>query len=848
MTPMQEQYYKIKDEYADAIVLFRLGDFFEAFNEDAVTLSKTLGITLTGRGKDEERHPMAGIPHHALRTYLPKLIEAGFKIAIADQMEDPVPGKLVERKVTKLITPGTVLDENSLDGSKNNYIACILIIEGKERQIIALVYCDLSTGELKAFEASSPQALQIELNKIKPAEIVCKASQLNLISNIFKTRLEIVDDKKFYDSSNQEKLLEQFGVASLKGFGIDQKSNIVNAASVLIEYLKECQKTDIKHIKSISLYNYDNYMHLDPETIRNLELLLPISGLDQTNTLYNILNDCKNSMGKRKLRQWILNPLVNLEMLEDRLNAVEFFYNDRVLTSEIQNKLSNTGDLERITGRIGVEAANPKDIVALKYTIIEIQEILQSLEKTNLPSRLKHLLATAMSNSNVYQNIIDLINKSINDDAPAVITEGGIIKNGYNQNIDKLNNLSRNSKQILLQIQQREIQRTGINSLKISYNSVFGYYIEVTKSHFSKVPQDYIRKQTLANAERYITEELKELETRILSAEEKLVKLEQEVFINVRSQIAEFSKDLLILGDIVAEVDVLCNFGNLAREYRYIKPMLKKSSDSNVRSLTIKNGRHPVVEKLTQNFTPNTTEFTQDFIHILTGPNMSGKSTYIRQTALITLMAQIGSFVPADSMEFSIVDRIFTRVGASDNLAKGESTFMVEMTETANILNNATADSLIILDEVGRGTSTYDGVAIAWSIIEHIYDKLKCKTLFATHYHELIELEKKYKGIKNYNVEVVDNKGEIMFKHKIIPGSTSRSYGVHVAKLAGIPQDVIKRADEILKEFEGNGSKKSDKQLEMVQDKSQKSYNRVKTNKTSVPKPKKIHPEQLGLI
>lgn len=844
---MQEQYEKIKSQYKDTIVLFRLGDFFEAFNEDAEILSKVLGITLTGRGKDESRTPMAGIPHHALPSYMPKMVEAGLKVAIADQITDAVPGKLVERQVTKIITPGTIIDENSLDSSKNNYIASVYIKEDKKaKKLFNIAFCDLTTGELKVFNTDNLHVFKNEISKFKPAEILCSQSQIDNIKNTLKERLEVLDDEKYSFEYGYKVLLEQFNVQSLKGFGISddvEKNGIVETAAALIGYLRECQKGELKHIKSIKPYSYSDFMQLDFETIRNLELLFPMSGADYSSTLYAVLNQCENSMGKRKLRQWILTPLINQEMLEERLEAVDIFYNKRILTSNVKECLIQIADIERIVGRIGVGSANPKDLVALKNSLIKILELRSVLTSEDLPRRLKYLTDN-ISNEQL-QKIIDIIETSIDDDPSSVLNQGGIVKDGYNSEVDELRNLRNNSKKILADIQRREIERTQINSLKIAFNNVFGYYIEVTKTHLDKVPNDYIRKQTLANAERFITEELKELESKILNAEERLIKLETELFIQIREKIAEYASMLLEVSDSIAEIDVLSNFGEISREFRYSKPLIKSRNTKDSCSLKIVNGRHPVVEKLVKEFTPNITDFNNgNCINIITGPNMSGKSTYIRQVALIVLMAQIGCFVPADSMEFEIVDRIFTRVGAGDNLAKGESTFMVEMTETANILNNATSKSLIILDEVGRGTSTYDGVAIAWSIVEYIHENLKSMTLFATHYHELTELEEKYSGIKNYNVKVIEEGGDILFTHRIVEGSANKSYGVYVAKIAGVPDEVVDRANEILKRFEQLDRKGSEDSV-----KKEKSLKKDTASGRRSPKlPKKIHPEQLGLI
>lgn len=824
MTPMQEQYYKLKKQYPDTVLLFRLGDFYEAFNDDAKLLSKVLGITLTGRGKDDNRTPMAGIPYHALPTYMPKMVDAGLKVAIADQMTDASPGKLVERQITKIITPGTVIDENSLDTSKNNYIASIyrLSIKNAPEQY-ALILCDLTTGELKAFSTQSFQTLNNEIKKFRPAEIIVTKEQKYIFEDM---RLESVEGNEYKKSL--EILLEQFGVKSLKGFGInsnDKPANlkemigncIILAAANLIVYLKDCQRGELKHIKNIRLYSYEDYMQLDSETIRNLELLFSVNS-DKMSTLYEVLNQCRTSMGQRKLRGWIISPLINSDLLSKRLNSVEIFYSDRVLSANVQEGLNQISDIERITGRIGIGSANPKDLVGLKLSVESALNIFEILPASF------HYLYEKIDNQKL-DKVIEIIKTSLDDDPSAMVSMGGVIRVGYNKEIDELRSLRRDAKQILAEMQKREIERTKISSLKISYNNVFGYYIEVTKSHIDKVPSDYIRKQTLSNGERFITEELKQLETKILSAEEKLLKLESELFNEIREQIAEYATQLLVLADSIAVIDILSNFGSISRECRFVKPTISKEKNR----LHIKNGRHPVVEKLVGNFTPNNADLGADsFINIITGPNMSGKSTYIRQVALICLIAQVGCFVPADEMEFSVLDRIFTRVGASDNLSKGESTFMVEMSETANILNNASPRSLIILDEIGRGTSTYDGVAIAWSVVEYIQKNLKAKTLFATHYHELTAMADQYEGISNSNVKVIEEKDEILFTHKIIPGGADKSYGVYVAKIAGVPSEIVDRANSILNKFESQDSP-------------------VETKK--IPKtPKKIHPEQLNLI
>lgn len=837
MTPMQEQYQKIKSEYQDFIILFRLGDFYETFNEDAIKVSKVLGITLTSRGKDENKTPLAGIPYHALGNYMPKIVEAGLKVVIAEQMEEPIPGKLVERRVTKVITPGTVMDENSLDSSKNNYIACISRYTSKNSVQYLFAYSDLSTGSLHVFNSNSANQLKLEINKINPSEVLASQKDSEFVKELTSKGVEVIDNNKFEINYASECLLSQLGVLTTKGFGINDDDPVIIVAGVLVNHLKECQKGDLKHIKSIKKYSYSDFMQLDPETIRNLELVYSSGGNDY-NTLYTVLNKSSTPMGKRNLRRWLIYPLINKDKLEDRLNSVQFFFENPILVNDIDSILNNISDIERICGRIGTSSANPRDLIALKNSLLSTLRIIDILgAKDSLPNRLK-VLTNKFKDSDseiksCIENVINTIEEAIDNEPSVSLSEVGIIKKGFNEEIDEIRSLRQNTKQILTQMQVDEISKTGISTLKISFNQVFGYYIEVTKSNIGKIPEHYIRKQTLANAERYIIPELKELEEKILSSEEKLIKLEQAVYFQIRNKIAELIAEILETAEVVAEIDCLLSFAKSAKENRYTKPELVSDN-----ILVLINSRHPVIEKIVDEFIPNNTEFdSNNFVHILTGPNMSGKSTYIRQVALITLMAQIGSFVPASKMKWNIVDRIFTRVGATDNLSKGESTFMVEMNETANILNNATEKSLIILDEVGRGTSTYDGVAIAWSIIEYIFEKLKSKTLFATHYHELINLETQYKGITNYNVEVLDVDGEILFKHKIIKGGTNRSYGVHVAKLAGIPEDVLIKADKILKAFENENS------MEKTVSK-----NGTKTVASKLKKPKAIHPEQLGLI
>lgn len=870
MTPMQQQYQTIKQQYTDAVVMFRLGDFYETFFDDAELVSRVLGITLTGRGKGEDRYAMAGIPHHALPNYLPKLVAENIKVVIADQTEEAVPGKLVERKITKIITPGTITDENSLDSSKNNFIAAIYITSIGDRTVYNVAYSDLTTGEFKVFNTNSDLVLKNEINKIHPSEVLYAENQKeDVLKHIqgFSVSLPPSILKTDFD----ELLRQTLSVQSLKAFGMHEDEDIIIPAGLVIWYLQDSQRSELKHIKSIDRYQYSDYMQLDPETIRNLELLNSNSEFGRSDqrselavkvSLFGVLNEAATPMGKRMLRSTIIRPFVNADMIQDRLDSVEFFFNEPILRDTVRDALWNVYDLERLAGKIGYGNAHPKDILSLaqslQYSIDTCRTIHQHTR--DLPRRINHLLSSV--NYEEIESVIKTITDTIHEHASVAINEGGIFADGYNLEVDELRNITHNSKQILADIQKRETEATGIPSLKISYNNVFGYYIEVTNTHKDKVPDRFVRKQTLANAERYITQELKELEEKILTSEDKLIKLEMNLYIAFREQLAQYITHMQSMCKVISEIDLIASFAHVAKQYRFIKPILSSSNE-----LHIANGRHPVVERLVDTFVANDTKFDEDdIVHILTGPNMSGKSTYIRQVALLMLMAHMGSFVPADSFIFSICDRVFTRVGAADNLAKGESTFMVEMIETANILNNATEKSLVILDEVGRGTSTYDGVAIAWSIVEYIKNHTKSKTLFATHYHELTALAEQ-PGIENYTVQVLEKDGEIFFQHKIIDGSASKSYGVHVAKLAGVPAEVVQRADEILKSFEGTeidreaihrvDSSKSEamsnehgamgKKSKNKEQKTKKAHS--STLKAQTPKrPKRIHPEQMSLI
>jgi DNA mismatch repair protein MutS len=822
-TPMLEQYETMKKEYPDTILLFRLGDFYEGFNEDAKTLSRVLGITLTGRGSEDNRMPMAGIPFHALNQYLPKLIRAGLKVAIAEQMEEPKAGQIVKREVTKIITAGTVVDENMLDESDNNYIVSIYLSEKGKYQVWGFSFADISTGEFKAneyrkiiTESSSDltiaKELLLEIHRIKPAEMLLSKRIAEYFKKLFPSiAVQVFDETEYYASELEKLLLTNLKAENFKGFGLENMSAGIVAAGKLYQYLLNNRKASLPQITKLSLLNHADYMLLDEATIRNLELIFPLRDNNYNKTLFGVLNKCQTPMGQRRLRQWILRPLLNLQQIENRQDCINEFFLNAELLDTVEKSLSQITDLERVLARIGSKSANARDLLFLKNGLNQSLNILQTLAKQPETSALRQFLPDTQLQKDIQENIVDLVEKAIKENPSLTISEGNIIKAGYDSELDLISQESQLGKDFIQSLEAKEIQRTGINSLKVRFNRVFGYYIEISKSNIDKVPSDYIRKQTLVNGERYITSELKEWEDKVLGAEEKINFLEYQIFEKVRMQVIAYIKNAQFVIEQISQIDCLANLARLAHANRYVKPIL--CEDLN-KPTTIIAGRHPVVENaLIEKFVPNDIMFrdTDQQIIILTGPNMSGKSTYIRQVALIILMAQIGSFVPADSAEISIADRIFTRVGASDNLAGGESTFMVEMNETANILNNATKRSLIILDEVGRGTSTYDGVAIAWSIVEQLAQNLGARSLFATHYHELIQLESIYECIKNFNIQVVEKNGKIYFMHKIIAGGTDKSYGIHVAELAGIPNEVITRAHNILEKLELNENNNKNK-------------------------------------
>ncbi len=812
LTPMMQQYFEIKNQHKDKIVFFRLGDFYEMFFDDAITASKVLDITLTGRDcGQEERAPMCGVPYHAADSYIAKLIENNYKVAICEQIEDPATAKgLVKRDVVKIITPGTVTNSIMLDDNINNYLMSIVILE----KFIGISYVDLSTGEYfcTATEKSQKDLIIAEINRINPSEVIINEKE-HEYESISENITQL--DKKYYETSECiSRLKRQFEVASIEGLGLENIA-LIKACGSLLLYLDEVEKGSLKNINKIRFYNISNYMVMDANTRRNLELCETIRGRSKKGALLSIIDKTSTSMGARKLRQWVEKPLLKPEEISKRLDSVEELYNNFLLREELKEYLKTIQDIERLGSRIALGSANARDLISFKNSA------------TNLP-HIKALLINFKSlklrkideNFDELKDLYGLVDAAINEDPPYGLKEGNLIKNGYNNEIDKYKEISKNGKQWIIELEQKEKENTGIKSLKIGYNKVFGYYIEVTKTNIDNVPKHYIRKQTLSNAERYITPELKELEDAVLHADEKLIELEYEVFLSVRDDISKHIKRIQNTAILLAELDCLCSFAEIAQKNNYVKPEV-----GNFDSIEIKDGRHPVVEQQnTQNiFIPNDTilDCFDNRLLIITGPNMAGKSTYMRQTALIVLMAQIGSFVPASYAKIGVVDRIFTRVGASDDLASGQSTFMVEMTELANIINSATQNSLVILDEIGRGTSTFDGLSIAWSTVEYICDKkrLGCKTMFATHYHELTELENKSDGVKNYYIAVEEKGKDIIFLRKIKRGAISGSYGIHVARLAGLPEEILERAFDILEVLDKSDK---DKQLNISTKKKQK--------------------------
>lgn len=801
LSPMMAEYVKTKQQYKDCILFYRLGDFYEMFFEDALTVTKELEITLTGKDCGlEERAPMCGVPFHAAETYINRLIEKGYKVAICEQVEDPKKAKgLVKREVIRVVTPGTTLDAASLDESKNNYLMSIVSMEDHFGCAIA----DISTGDCFLTEVDKPQKLLDEINKFVPAEIICNDAffMSGVDTDDLKNRLGIcvfpLDAWYFDDSLCKRTLKEHFHVNTLEGLGIQDYDIGVIASGALFLYLQETQKSALSHMAGIRPYAAEKYMLIDSSSRRNLELVETLREKNKRGSLLWVLDKTKTAMGARTLRSYVEQPLIDAQEINRRLEALEELNKSPMLRDEIREYLNPIYDLERLISRISYQSANPRDLIAFASSLEMLPHIRQILKDFKTP-----LLTELYEDMDPLEDIASLIKSAIVDEPPLAQKDGGIIREGYHEDVDKFRRSRTDGKKWLTELEVREKERTGIKNLKIKYNRVFGYSLEVTNSFKELVPENYIRKQTLTNAERYITQELKDLEDLILGAEDKLYALEYELFCEVRDKVGAEVVRIQKTAKAVAALDVFASLALVAQRNNYVRPKINESG-----VLDIKNGRHPVVEQMIEHdmFIANDTylDNQKKRVSIITGPNMAGKSTYMRQTALIVLMAQIGSFVPADKANIGIVDRIFTRVGASDDLASGQSTFMVEMTEVANILRNATSRSLLILDEIGRGTSTFDGLAIAWAVIEHISDTKLCgaKTLFATHYHELTELEGKISGVNNYCIAVKEKGDDIVFLRKIVKGGADKSYGIQVAKLAGVPDSVICRAKELVEEL-----------------------------------------------
>ena len=798
LTPMMKQFLDLKAKHPDAVMLFRCGDFYETYSTDAVVAAEILGITLTkranGKGKTVE---MAGFPHHALDTYLPKLVRAGKRVAICDQLEDPkMTKKLVKRGITELVTPGVSINDNILNYRENNFLAAVHFGKGT----CGVAFLDISTGEFLTAEGPFDYVDKL-LNNFAPKEVLFERGKRGMFEGNFGSKFFTfeLDDWVFTETTAREKLLKHFETKNLKGFGVEHLKNGIIASGAILQYLIMTQHTQIGHITSLARIEEDKYVRLDKFTVRSLELIGSMN--DGGSSLLNVIDKTISPMGARLLKRWLVFPLKDVLPINERLNVVEYFFRQPDFKELIEEQLDLIGDLERIISKVAVGRVSPREVVALKVALQAIEPIKEAcLEADNASlNRIGEQL-------NICKSIRDRIEKEINNDPPLLINKGGVMKSGVNAELDELRQIAYSGKDYLLQIQQRESELTEIPSLKIGYNNVFGYYIEVRNTHKDKVPQEWIRKQTLANAERYITQELKEYEEKILGAEDKILILETQLYMELVQALSEFIPAIQVNANQIARLDCLLSFANVARENNYIRPVIE---DNDV--LDIRQGRHPVIEKqlpIGEKYIANDVvlDSSSQQIIIITGPNMAGKSALLRQTALITLLAQIGSFVPAESAHIGLVDKIFTRVGASDNISVGESTFMVEMNEAADILNNLSSRSLVLFDELGRGTSTYDGISIAWAIVEHIHEhpKAKARTLFATHYHELNEMEKSFKRIKNYNVSVKEVDNKVIFLRKLERGGSEHSFGIHVAKMAGMPKSIVKRANDILKQLEAD--------------------------------------------
>lgn len=801
-TPLMKQYFEIKDEHPGTILLFRVGDFYETFADDAVLVSKELGITLTKRNNGGDQTPLAGFPFHSLDSYLPKLVKKGYKVAVCDQTESPDEAKkagrkIVTREVTEITTPGVTLSDKLLEHKRNNYIVSLHWVKDR----VGVAFSDISTGEFGLSEVSERQ-LHSLLAAIQPSEILVSSKLKNKLQDEFlKFNITYIEDWVYEGDYGYKILTEHFEVHSLKGFGVEELELAHVAAGSLMHYMQETQKAYLRHLRRLYAFESSEYMSLDPATKRNLELTASIQDGNVEGTLISIMDKTCTAMGGRLLRRWIMRPLKRLKPIQQRLDSVEIFYSKHDVRSQLREELEQVGDLERLISRICVGRTNARDIVQLKLSLAQIPVIKSQFAGFDDP-----LLKDISGRLKLLFDLQEHITKTLAEEPPASIRDGNMIREGYNEELDELRDIARNGKKYIAEIKDKLAKDSGIASLKIGYNKVFGYYIEVTNAHKDKVPEHFIRKQTLVNAERYITPELKEIEEKILSAEERSKTLEYELFEEVRLYVSEFADDIQQIAFALAELDCIQCFAEVAFKNNYAKPEVRDSEE-----ISIKKGRHPVVEEtlpMGEPFIPNDIELnnSDQQIMIITGPNMAGKSIILRQTGLIVLLAQVGSFVPAESATIGMVDKIFTRVGASDNLAAGESTFLVEMNEAANILNNATPRSLILLDEVGRGTSTFDGLSIAWSLAEYLHNHapVAAKTLFATHYHELNELEQMYERTKNFNVQVKEHDGKVIFLRKLVRGGADHSYGIQVANMAGLPQIVIDRAKDILKNLESH--------------------------------------------
>ena len=800
LTPMMKQFFDFKAKYPEALLLFRCGDFYETYCEDAIIASRILGITLTHRNNGYNKgDEMAGFPHHALDTYLPKLIRAGKRVAICDQLEDPkLAKKLVKRGITELVTPGVAMQDTVLNYKENNFLCAVHF--GKAS--CGVSFLDISTGEYLVGEGTYDYVEKL-IGNFQPKEVLYDRGRKHDFERYFGNRLVTfeLDDWVFTEQTAHQKLFKHFNVKSLKGFGVDHLKSGVIAAGAILQYLEQTLHTQIAHITSISRIEEDKYVRLDKFTVRSLELLSPMQ--DDGKSLLNVIDRTVTPMGGRMLRRWLVFPLKDEKPINERLDIVEYYYREPEFRQCVDDQLHRIGDLERIISKVAVGRVSPREVVQLKMALQAIQPIKTACLYANNES-----LKRVGEQLNLCESIRDRIEREIQNDPPQQVAKGGVIRDGVNADLDELRHIAYSGKDYLLQIQEREAQETGISSLKVGYNNVFGYYLEVRNTYKDKVPQEWVRKQTLAQAERYITQELKEYEEKILGAEDKILSLEAQLFNDLVMAMQEFIPQIQINANVIAHLDCLLSAAKTAEENHYVRPVIDASD-----VIDIKQGRHAVIETqlpMGEHYVPNDIYLDSDRqqIIIITGPNMAGKSALLRQTALIVLLAQIGSFVPAESAKIGLVDKIFTRVGASDNISLGESTFMVEMTEASNILNNVTPRSLVLFDELGRGTSTYDGISIAWAIVEYLHEhpKAQARTLFATHYHELNEMEKNFKRIKNYNVSVKEVEGKVIFLRKLEKGGSEHSFGIHVAEISGMPKSIVKRANVILKQLEADNA------------------------------------------